>query len=274
MTPTAEAFRRRAARTSKAARTKGWAGWDAYAPFYDWENARTFGRRDVAFWRRLAAREASPLLELGCGTGRLLGPLARLGRPSVGIDRSAAMLARAHVALARRRPSSRPVLVRGDITALPFKASSFGLVVAPYGVLQSLLDAADLVRTLREIARVLRRGGLVGIDLVPDLPTWTEYRRRVQLRGRAPGGGRLTLIETVRQDRRRRLTIFDEEFVVQQGMHEDRRSFSLTFRTVDVGQMVARLSRAGLSAEAVYGDYRGGPMGPVSDAWLILARKK
>ena len=253
---------------------KGWSGWDAYAPFYDWENARTFGRRDVAFWRRLARREAAPLLELGCGTGRLLLPLALGGRPVVGIDRSTAMLARARTRLEKRPARARPDLVRGDITALPFRDAAFGLVIAPYGMLQSLLNAADLQRTLREIARVLRRGGLVGIDLVPDLPAWNEYRRRVQLRGRAPDGGRITLIETVRQDRRRRLTIFDEEFVVRRGTHEDRRSFSLTFRTVEVGQMIARLGRIGLSAEAVLGDYRGGPMGSASDAWLLLARKK
>lgn len=252
----------------------GWSGWDAYAPFYDWENARTFGRRDVPFWRRLAAREAAPALELGCGTGRLLLPLARLGPPVVGIDRSAAMLARAHARLAKRPASARPALVRGDITALPFRDAVFGLVIAPYGMLQSLLNATDLNRTLREIARVLRRGGLVGIDLVPDLPAWNEYRRRVQLRGRAPGGGRITLIETVRQNRRRGLTIFDEEFVVRRGPLEDRRSFSLTFRTVEVGQMITRLSRIGLSAEAVFGDYRGGPIGAASEAWLLLARKK
>lgn len=50
---------------------EGWHGWDAYAAFYDWENARTLGRRDVPFWRRLAARAGGPVLELGCGTGRL-----------------------------------------------------------------------------------------------------------------------------------------------------------------------------------------------------------
>ena len=32
---------------------EGWHGWDDYAPFYDWENARTLGRRDVPFWLRM-----------------------------------------------------------------------------------------------------------------------------------------------------------------------------------------------------------------------------
>ena len=58
---------------------EGWSGWDAYAPFYDWENARTLGRRDVSFWQRLATSVQGPVLELGCGTGRVSVPLARAG---------------------------------------------------------------------------------------------------------------------------------------------------------------------------------------------------
>ncbi len=255
-------------------RPAGWSGWDAYAPFYDWENARTFGRRDIAFWRRLAARESGPLLELGCGTGRVLRPLARLGTPVVGIDRSAAMLERAATALARRPAATSATLVCGDITALPFRSATFGLVIAPYGVLQSLLEPRDLTRTIREIARVLRAGALVGIDLVPELPAWAEYKRRPRLRGSASGGRRITLIESVRQDRRRGLTIFQEEFVVRRGRTEARRTFTLTFRTVAVAAMRARLARAGLTVESTSGDYRGGPLRAGSDAWIVLARKQ
>ena len=44
---------------------EGFEGWDDYAPFYDWENARTLGRRDVPFWRNLALNAGGPVLELG-----------------------------------------------------------------------------------------------------------------------------------------------------------------------------------------------------------------
>src|SRR5713226_6865939 len=74
---------------------EGWQGWDQYAPFYDWENARTLGRRDVPFWRRVAREARGPVLELGCGTGRVSLPLTRAGVTLVGIDRSSQMLARA-----------------------------------------------------------------------------------------------------------------------------------------------------------------------------------
>src|SRR2546422_6232620 len=102
---------------------EGWQGWDQYAPFYDWQNARTRGRRDVPFWRRLAADANGPVLELGCGTGRVTRPLARAGIDIVGVDRSDAMLARA----TRRGKAPRPIpttrpntLERGDTRTLPF----------------------------------------------------------------------------------------------------------------------------------------------------------
>src|SRR5262245_11697389 len=87
---------------------EGWQGWDDYAPFYDWENARTLGRRDVSFWTRVASRATGPVLELGCGTGRVTRPLARAGIDVIGVDRSAAMLARIP------NPESQIPLVRAD----------------------------------------------------------------------------------------------------------------------------------------------------------------
>ena len=120
---------------------QGWHGWDDYAPFYDWENARTVGRRDVPFWRGLVGRVGGPVLELGLwhrpplGSG---GSLRWIG--SSGIDRSAPMLKRLQTRMRRARLGGRATLVRGDIRALPFrKRFRFNLVMAPYGMLQSLL---------------------------------------------------------------------------------------------------------------------------------------
>jgi SAM-dependent methyltransferase len=248
----------------------GSEGWDQYAPFYDWENARTFGRRDVAFWRRFAEAPGGPVLELGCGTGRLLVPMARTGVPIIGVDRSAPMLDRARRRIRRAR-GVRATLVRADIRQLPF-AERFALVIAPYGILQSLTRDRDLVRTLEAVARVTQPGGRLGVDLVPDLTRWQEYRRRVTLRG-AGRGAAIALVESVRQDRRRGLTIFDEEYVERRGRTRRRHRFSLAFRTLSVKQMTGRIARAGFRVDAVLGDYEGGAWHPRADAWLILATR-
>jgi SAM-dependent methyltransferase len=252
---------------------QGWEGWDEYAPFYDWENAQTVARRDVEFWQRLAAAHKGLILELGCGTGRITAPVAKTGAHIVGIDRSAPMLARARRRLRRARVHA--MLVRGDIRYLPFRRRTrFDLVMAPYGVLQSLTNEKDLRAALAAAAGALRRGGLFGIDLVPDLPRWSEYARRVSLAGRRGRHGHLTLTESVRQDRRRGLTIFDQEYEERHGTESRRHCFSLTFRTVSVRQMRVRLEAAGFRIDAVLGDYNGGPWDERADVWVILAVKQ
>jgi ubiquinone/menaquinone biosynthesis C-methylase UbiE len=253
---------------------EGWEGWDEYAPFYDWENAQTVGRRDVAFWKRVATRSSGPVLELGAGTGRVMFPLARAGVNIVGIDRSAEMLARAHQRRRRMRAKQLVQLVRGDIRRLPFPDRTFPLVIAPYGILQSLLRERDLSEALRAVARVLSSGGLFGLELVADLPAWREYSRRVSLRGVRTGGARVTLIESVRQDRKRKLTLFDQEFVERHGREVRRRHFSLAFRTVTVPQMARRLEKAGFEVTALLGDYDGGPWDLRAEAWIVLASRR
>ena len=254
---------------------EGWRGWDDYARFYDWENAQTMGRRDVRFWQRLAARTPGPVLELGCGTGRVGVPVAREGAHVVGIDRSASMLDRARKRLRRAKLQGSLHLVRGDVRFLPFPSASFGLVAAPYGILQSLLDDATLDAALESVHRVLRRGGTFGVDLVSDLVSWPEYDRRVKLRGRVGRGGTtITLVESVRQDRASGLTHFDQEFVERRGSVSRPHRFSLAFRTVSVEDMAFRLERCGFQVSAVLGDYQGGPWDPRADVWLILATRR
>jgi ubiquinone/menaquinone biosynthesis C-methylase UbiE len=254
--------------------TEGWQGWDTYAAFYDWENAQTVRRRDVAFWQRLSVATEGRILELGCGTGRISLPIARNGASLIGIDRSEPMLERARRRIARARIADRVRLTRGDIRFLPFRRSHFRLVMAPYGVLQSLTRERDLTAALGSISRVLSKGGRLAIDLVPDLPRWSEYSRKKALTGRMGRHTAVTLIESVRQDRHRGLTVFDQHYTTVRDGRLKAFSFSLTFRTVSVPQMTRRLERAGFRVDAVLGDYRGGPWDSRADVWVILATRR
>ena len=100
-----------------------------------------------------------------------------------------------------------------------------------------------------------------------------EARQPEGWRGRR-GGAHVTLVETVRQDRARRLTIFDQEFTERRGRDARRmQRFALTFRTLSVPQMARRLEKAGFEITALLGDYRGGPWDPRAEVWMILARR-
>jgi ubiquinone/menaquinone biosynthesis C-methylase UbiE len=184
------------------------------------------------------------------------------------------MLARAHSRVRRAKLQPRVKLIRGDIRHLPFPDKTFPLVMAPYGILQSLLEERLLRDTLKDVQRVLSRNGVFGLELVADLPAWDEYRNRVTLQAeRGPHGRPIRLIESVTQDRRNRITRFEQEFVEGRGRGTTRRRFRLAFRNLTVPQMVQRLERAGLEVVALLGDYQGGPWDLRAEVWIILARK-
>ena len=128
-----------------------------YRPFPNIERRNRLQERvEVpALIRSLRLPAGAQILEVGCGRGVALEPIARLCRPRrlVGLDVDPALLAEA-----RRRLDERAIdadLVHGDVRALPFPAASFDVVV-DFGTCWHIPDAE---RALCEIARVLAPGG-------------------------------------------------------------------------------------------------------------------
>lgn len=117
-------------------------------------------------WRRAAVRAAAPagmrVLDLGAGTGDLARDLAHAGAASVcGADLTPAMLA----AAARRLGVNAPYAwVAADAHRLPFRDGCFDVVTNAF----LLRNLVDLGAALREMRRVLRRGGrVVCLDMTP-----------------------------------------------------------------------------------------------------------
>lgn len=125
---------------------------------------------DAAFYLGLARAAPGPALELGCGTGRLLAPLAREGIEVTGLDLSKAMLAEAKRQL-KREPKpvrKRVTLVQGDMTDFALE-SQFGLVFIAFRSFMMLDTPEAQRRCLARIHRHLRPGGVVTIDLFDPL---------------------------------------------------------------------------------------------------------
>ena len=89
------------------------------------------------------------------------------------------MLDRGRMRVRRARLASRVKLIRGDIRHLPFPDKSFPLVMAPYGILQSLLDEKLPVRDVEGRAARADAQRHFGLELVADLPAWDEYSNQV-----------------------------------------------------------------------------------------------
>src|SRR5207237_10593984 len=91
--------------------------YDLIAPFYDIEHAHF--DEDVDLYLNFAEACGGPLLELACGSGRLLVPLARAGYRVTGVDTSGRMLELARRALEAEGLEERCTLVQQDGGALP-----------------------------------------------------------------------------------------------------------------------------------------------------------
>ena len=132
------------------------AMFDRIAPVYDLMNRVMTAGLDGR-WRRLAAeavvRPGDRVLDACCGTGDLALAAERAGGRVVGLDFSERMLERA------RRKSPSVEWVRGDLLELPFEDASFDAATVGFGV----RNVADLERSLRELRRVLRPSGRLGI---------------------------------------------------------------------------------------------------------------
>jgi SAM-dependent methyltransferase len=89
---------------------------------------------DLPFWQQLATDQGGPILELGCGSGRVLIPLAAQGYTIVGLDHDPAML----TYLRRRLPESdRLLIVQSDLRSFAFRFQ-FPLIILPCNTLTTL----------------------------------------------------------------------------------------------------------------------------------------
>jgi demethylmenaquinone methyltransferase/2-methoxy-6-polyprenyl-1,4-benzoquinol methylase len=167
---------------------------DRIAPVYDVMNRVMTAGLDRR-WRRITVEEAvragDRTLDACCGTGDLALAARRQGAHVVGLDFSERMLERA------RRKAPGVEFVQGDVLALPFDDGSFDSITVGFGV----RNVEDLDAGLRELRRVLRRGGRLGIleittprgVLAPFYRVW--FDRIVPLLGKVlPGGDAYTYL--------------------------------------------------------------------------------
>jgi SAM-dependent methyltransferase len=119
---------------------------------------------DLALWEELAAAAGGPVLELGCGTGRVALHLARRGHEVVGLDQDPELIA----ALGER---AGELPVRGVVAdARDFElGSEVGLALAPMQLLQLLATPAERIACMVAVGRHLPPGGLLAAAIVEDL---------------------------------------------------------------------------------------------------------
>jgi SAM-dependent methyltransferase len=123
-------------------------------------------RKDLAFYVDLCRAAHGEVLELGCGTGRLLIPAAEAGCTITGLDQSGFMLKRCREKLLARAPEvqKRVTLVEADMTNFNLDRS-YGLATVPFRPLQHLVSVAEQLSLLACVHRHLQPGGKLALDV-------------------------------------------------------------------------------------------------------------
>ncbi|MDQ8181758.1 class I SAM-dependent methyltransferase [Pelagicoccus sp. SDUM812005] len=232
---------------------------------------------DLAFYRWFVDLVEGPVLDLGCGTGRVLLPLAESGREVVGLDGSQAMLDLCAAGLAERGASAE--LVRGDMRDFDLGEKRFGAILIPGFSIQMLLEGADVDACLACCRRHLREDGLL---IVPTHMPWEmiwegrdecplEERKRVELEEE---GQRLVAYQGWRIDAMgQRLSLANRfERLDGSGNLLEVEEKEMTIRWHLPHEMMVRLGEAGFSDVSVYGDFEFEPPEADSESVVYLAR--
>ena len=260
------------------------ASYDEYAlvaEFYDFIVPYR-EREDVSFFVELAREAAGPVLEIGCGTGRVLIPTARAGVEIVGLDSSSMMLAvcREKLALEPDEVQSRVKLAKGDMRRFDLNLR-FSLVTMPFRPFQHLLTVEEQLVCLACVHKHLVSGGKFILDVFnPSLP---------QLAGKEDIGDLLDEPQFMMPDGRRvrrhhRLLsrdwfnqLQDLELIYEVGHadgREERVVHSLRMRYLFRFEAEHLLSRCGFHVEALYGDYDKSAYGSKYPGELIFVASR
>jgi SAM-dependent methyltransferase len=235
---------------------------------------------DLPLYLELAHQQGARVLEVACGSGRLLLPLVRAGLDVVGVDVSPHMLALARAKLAASPGFKQAELIQADMRSFRLPCRDFDFAVMAVKSFAYLTEPADQLECLRTIHAHLRKGGLFAIDLLHPKPDWIAAPHgsiRDDLLQPVPEQGfTLSRIESVvSTDLARQVRVIRSiyETVDDSGRVLDKRFVEWPYRWIHRFEAEHLLQRAGFEVEAVYGGYAREPFSSESAAMLFLARK-
>lgn len=222
---------------------------------------------DVAFYVEEARQSRTPVLELGCGTGRMLVPLVEAGIDVVGLEISPLMLdvARQKVAQLSPETQARATLIAGDMRDFAL-AQRFDRIIIPFRAFNHLPTVADQRRALACIHAHLTPGGCLVFDLLnpqhDESRDGAERCTRAWSTYRLPGTGRtVTLRSTLTVDHATQLMTDERTYDDrdEQGHLVTHTLTSIAWRSIYRYEMEHLLELCGFQVLALYGDFQRGP---------------
>jgi len=257
---------------------------DSYASIADlYDRVVPYANRpDVAFFVEAAVACAGPVLELGCGTGRVLVPIARAGAEVVGLDSSEPMLAvcRDRLDLEDAAVRCRVQLVEADMREFDLPRR-FALITIPFRPFQHLTGVDDQVSCLRSVHRHLTDAGRLVLDLFnPSLEGLLDEREG-QERDEEPefstaDGRRVRRTHRIVGHDRFNQTLHVEliYYVTHPDGREDRLVQAFPMRYLFRFEAEHLLARCGFEVEHLYAAYDRRAFGSIYPGELIFVARK
>lgn len=251
--------------------------YDQFAEFYDYVLPYR-QRDDVAFFVEMAGGAGGDVLEVACGTGRVLVPTARAGATIAGLDLSRGMLdvCRERLRHEADEVRGRVTLHEGDMRRFDLERT-FALVTVPFRGFQHLLTVDDQRQALQSIREHLVPGGRLVLDLFnPSLPLIADERwlqtPLVEPEVVLPDGRRFVRsLRIVARD-------WSEQIQTMEVVHEvtwpdgrrERHAGVTRLRYLFRFEAEHLLEREGFAVEALYGGYDKTPYGTTYPGELVF----
>jgi ubiquinone/menaquinone biosynthesis C-methylase UbiE len=245
---------------------------DPLPRLYDWEHDGY--RDDTDFYLTLLRRLGGPVLELACGSGRIMADLSAAGYAVTGLDSSAPMLDAARKRFSQAGVSAE--LVHGTAQELT-SGTTFRTILWPLDGLPLLTERQDQIAALTAARRAIAHDGRLVLDLSNgNLRGAHEPAEETihQLTADAPDSeGTITKWVIRRPDVANQLDrlklLYDE--IDPEGIVK-RTTADLTIRWMSRNEVELLLRLTGWEAEEVYGDYDLSPFAGESERIIVVAR--
>jgi len=255
------------------------------AKFYDL--VPTYGnRKDIDFYKHIAQLAksrigAEKILEIGCGTGRILIPLAKDGHEISGLDLSNQMLEKCKEKLSYETIDiqNRVKLFQGSMTDFQLN-TNFDLITAPFHCYQHLISEKEQLDCFKSINSHLTEGGLFVFDLsaksIKSINNQELPKEKMDFSNIDIGGG-IKLSRT-----KRTVAFYDKEqywdieliFDISfQDGNTERMVYSFPYKYFSLFEIKELLDHTGFEIENIYGNYDLTPFNDNSSEMIIVSRK-
>jgi len=234
--------------------------YDSIAPFYDIEHAQF--DEDLDMYRNFAELSGGKILELACGSGRLLLPLARDGFQVMGVDTSVAMLKLAEHALAEAGVGGRCQLVQQDMCTLQLP-HKFRLAMIALGSFGHIVRRVQQQQALAAIRAHLSPGATFVLDISNEDARYMEHLSGQMLHQgtwQQADGSYVTHFLSPASSNTHHLLDLTHFYEVHRQGEAVRRTVSQTsLYLFERNETELLLEHAGLHVKEVYGTYEFGP---------------